>query len=170
VAIRIAGAVLSALMGVYWLAVMASWPGEGSRFRILLAIAMVLPIFAAATVFRGTGGRVDRALRAVALGVALFAFSGPFLLSEWIRGDDRYVWVINQGFPCSTMGGGPGLLWVTGTSWLFAFGALAFALAGGGRDRIPMLPGIVAGIVLASLTAVAMFPRPEVFASILGCL
>lgn len=168
-AIRTAGAILSALMGLYWLGVMASWPGEGSHFRALLTIATFVPLGAAAAVLLRTRGSVDRILRAGALSAMLFAFSGPFLLNEWIRGSDRYIWVINQGFPCNTMGGGPGFLWVTGTSWLFALGALAYALAGD-RDRTPMLPGIAAGIVLASLTAFAMFPRPEVFASILGCL
>jgi hypothetical protein len=104
------------------------------------------------------------------LGLALFAAVGPWLLSEWIRGDsERYVWVINQGYPCSNMGSGPGMLWVYGTSWLAALGALAYA-ASYGLTPLRIAAGLGVGAPLLGVTAAAMFPDPAVFANVLGCL
>jgi hypothetical protein len=105
-----------------------------------------------------------------ALGMALFAAAGPWLLSEWIHGDsNRYMWVINHGYPCSHMGSGPGMLWVYGTSLLAAWGSFVYAAASG-LTVVRAVAGLGVGVVLLGATAVAMFPDPAVFARVLGCL
>jgi hypothetical protein len=105
-----------------------------------------------------------------ALGLAVFAAVGPWLLNQWIRGDfERYAWVIHQGYPCSQMGGGPGTLWVFGTSWLAALGAFAYA-AQYGLSSGRVAAGLGLGGALLAGTAAAMFVEPAVFARVLGCL
>lgn len=106
----------------------------------------------------------------IALGFGLFAAVGPWLLNDWIRGDfDRYVWVIHQAQPCSGMGGGPGTLWVFGTSWLAAIGAFLYAATS--RLTAPrVIGGFGLGAALLGATAAVMFPDPAVFARLLGCL
>ena len=161
------------LVGLYWLAVgNAGWPISGSGFRFLVAIftgfwlgAALYPVVAR-RVAAGAGSFVV----VVALGLALFSLAGPWLLNDWIRGDfDRYVWVIHQAQPCSGMGGGPGMLWVFGTSWLAAFAAFVYAAT------FPLTVHRVAGglgfgVALLLATAAAMFPDPSVFARVLGCV
>ena len=107
---------------------------------------------------------------AVALSLAVYAAAGPWLLSLWIHADfDRYAWVIHQGDPCSDMGGGPGMLWVFGTSWLAAVGAVVYA--GTSRLSAPhVVGGLGLGAALLGATAAAMFPNPAVFARVLGCI
>lgn len=104
-----------------------------------------------------------------ALAVAFFAAMGPWLLNDWVHGDfDRYVWVIRQRNPCSQMGGGPGMLWVFGTSWLAAFGAFAYAaLSGLSPGRIAA--GLGLGGALLGATAATMFVDAAIFARMLGC-
>src|SRR5207237_3110678 len=71
-------------------------------------------------------------LVAAALGLAVYAAVGPLLLAAWTRTDYvRFVWIVSQGAPCSSMGGGPGMLWVLGTSWLVALAATAHAITSG---------------------------------------
>jgi hypothetical protein len=112
----------------------------------------------------------ERPLRATALGLGVFAASHAALLYEWTRGDfGRYVWVIHQAQPCSSMGGGPGTLWVLATSVAFAVAALSYATAGG-IDRGTTVIGICIAAILTLATAVAMFPDPIVYARVLGCL
>jgi hypothetical protein len=109
-------------------------------------------------------------LPVVALGLGFFAAAGPWLLNEWIRADsDRYLWIISHVDPCSGMGGGPGMLWVFGPSWLAALGALAYAATFPLTAR-RVLGGLGLGVALLGATAAAMFPDPAVFARILGCL
>ena len=97
-------------------------------------------------------------------------FTCVWLLSLWIHADfDRYAWVIHQGDPCSGMGGGPGMLWVFGTSWLAAVGAVVYA--GTSRLSAPhVVGGLGLGAALLGATAAAMFPNPAVFARVLGCI
>ena len=104
-----------------------------------------------------------------ALAVAVFAVMGPWLLSDWVHGDfDRYVWVIRQRNPCSQMGGGPGMLWVFGTSWLAGCGAFAYAaLSGLSPGRIAA--GLGLGGALLGATAATMFVDAAIFARMLGC-
>jgi len=161
------------LVGVYWLAVgsAASRPGgEGFHALVLLftCVSLTGAVFAIVgdhPAIRGAGP----GFAAGALAVALFAAIGPWLLNEWVRGDfDRYVWVIHQRNPCSQMGGGPGMVWVFGTSWLAAFGAFAYAaLSGLGPGRIAA--GLGLGGALLGATAATMFVDAAIFARMLGC-
>jgi hypothetical protein len=158
---------------LYWLAVgsAGSRPGGGG-FRLLVAAftfvwlaAAVYPLVAR----RMRIGPASPVLPVVGLGLAVFAAAGPWLLNDWIRGDfDRYAWVIHQGWPCSSMGGGPGMLWVFGTSWLAAFGALAYA-ASHGLTPLRLAAGLGVGAPLLGVTAATMFPEPAIFARVLGC-
>jgi hypothetical protein len=67
------------------------------------------------------------------------------------------------------MGGGPGAVFVLGSSWLVALLALGYAIASGLTVR-RVFVGLTFGLVLCAATTVAMFPAPEVLAFILGCL
>jgi hypothetical protein len=119
---------------------------------------------------RGEASSLHSGVVIGALGLALFAAVGPWLLSEWIHGDsDRYVWVINQGYPCSHMGSGPGMLWVYGTSWLAAIGALVY-VAASGLTVARGVAGLGVGVAALVTTTAAMFPDPTIFARVLGCL
>jgi len=125
-------------------------------------VAALYPIFSRA--------RPNPLLAIGSLGVAIFAAAGPVLLYAWTRGDaDRAVFVIYQGSPCSSMGGGPGSLFVLATSWLVAFAAFAYAVASGPTPQ-RLLAGFGLGLGLCALTAAAMFPDPAVFARVLGCV
>ncbi len=161
------------LVGLYWLAVgNAGRPISGSGFRLLVPVFTGFWLGAAlyAFVARRVAAGAAWFVVVVALGLALFAFAGPWLLNDWIRGDhERNVWVIRQAQPCSGMGGGPGMLWVFGTSWLGAFAALVYAAT------FPLTVhrvagGLALGAALLGVTAVAMFPDPAVFARVLGCM
>lgn len=164
---RLVAAGLCLLVIVYWLAVgLSGWDQESGRFRLLLTVLLVLIL--AAVIRTVSIGRADAAVSVGAIALGVLAGLGPVLLNEWIRGGDRYVWIINQNYPCSTMGGGPGFIWVTGTSVLFALGAFAFGWSN--SDTSSRQRGIAAGLGLVGLTAVAMFPRPEIFATLLGCI
>lgn len=75
------------------------------------------------------------------LALFVLAAGGPLLLGLWTRGDsERALWVIRQGYPCSAMGGGPGSLWVLGTSWISAIAALAYAATSPDPPRRVALP------------------------------
>lgn len=170
---RVVGAALCVVVGLYWLGVGSGGSQTGGGgFRILVAVfiaaclgALLHPLAAPRI-----GTTALAVLTVGAIGLGLFAAFGPFLLNEWIRADsDRYMWVIRHADPCSSMGGGPGMVWVFGTSWLAAIGAFMYAAA------LPMTParvacGLALGAVLLGATAAAMFPEPAVFARILGCL
>lgn len=167
---RVSGAGLCALIGLYWIVVAGSgWPDAGWCFWVFLWVATLAPLLAVAVTVRGPDRGRDALVRAGALGIALFAIAGPFLLNEWIRGGDgvRYSWIIHQRFPCSTMGGGPGFLWVAGTAWLYGIGALVFATAGR-SGPMQLREGVAVGAALVAMTGLAMFPEPSVFAWLLG--
>jgi hypothetical protein len=171
--IRVAAASLWALVGVYWLAVGSAGSRDGVGFRLLVGVFTGLALAGALYGIVGsrTGLQQGRAgVVVAAIGVALFAAAGPWFLNEWIRGDsERYVWLIHQGYPCSSMGGGPGMLWVFGTSALAAVGAFGHAVTSG-LTVIRVVAGLGLGSGLLGATAIAMFPDPAVFARILGCL
>lgn len=163
-------AALCLLVAIYWLSVTTfGFLAGGGGFRILL-IAMALASLAAcvAAVVPRPGDCAGVFTIGMAA-LAVYAAAGPFLLDQWIRGDSsRYVWVIHQGPPCSSMGGGPGMLWVFATSWLAALAALGYALSGGLTRRLAAW-GITIGCAVVLVTAAAMFPAPEIFAMVLGC-
>jgi hypothetical protein len=170
---RVAACVLCVLVGLYWLEVGSRASTEGGDgFRLLVGIFTFVWVAAALypLVARRIGVSALSVLPAVALGLALFAAAGPWLLNQWVHADsERYVWVISNVDPCSSMGGGPGMLWVFGTSWLAAAGAFLYAAT------FPLTaPRVVAGLglgaALLGATAAAMFPDPSVFAGALGCL
>jgi hypothetical protein len=171
--IRVASAALCVLVGLYWLAVgtAGSRPG-GDGFRVLVAIFTA--VWLTAAMYPLAARRMGTAALAVlpvsAIGIGLFAAVGPWLLSHWIHADfERYVWVIRQADPCSGMGGGPGMLWVFGTSWLAAAGALTYAITFP-LTATRIVGGLGLGGALLAATAAAMFPNPAVFARILGCV
>jgi len=171
--IRVAAAAICVLVGLYWLSVgYAGSPSSGGGFRLLVAIFTCVWVGAAIypLVPRGFGVAVAWVFPAVALSLGVYAAAGPWLLSQWIHADfDRYAWVIHQGDPCSGMGGGPGMLWVFGTSWLAAVGALVYA--GTSRLNAPhVVGGLGLGAAMLGATAAAMFPNPAVFARVLGCI
>ncbi|HEV8536872.1 MAG TPA: hypothetical protein VGR87_14290 [Candidatus Limnocylindria bacterium] len=158
-------------MGVYWLGVgsAGSRPG-GTGFLVLVATFAVAWLAAGLHALARPRGRAPAMVAVAALGLAVFAAVGPILLNAWIRGDyDRFIWVIRQKAPCDSMGGGPGTLWVFGTSWLAAAAATAYAVASG-LDARRVAYGVAVGTSLCLVTALAMFPAPEVFAFVLGCL
>jgi hypothetical protein len=165
------------LTGLYWLGVSRSGArsvSEGGGFQaLLLVFILVCALWIAGTLSsRLVGsGAFAAILTGGAVALALFAAGGPWLLNEWIRGGNftSYGWVIGQGYPCSAMGGGPGTLWVFGTSWLVSFAALGCALVGGDLTARAAAVGIAAGALLLAVTATAMFPDPEIFAAALGC-
>lgn len=169
---RVAAAALCVLVGFYWLSVGsgASRTGGGG-FRLLVGIFTFVWVAAAVypLVARRIGAATLSVLPVIALSVALFAAVGPWLLNQWVHADSaRYLWVISHVDPCSSMGGGPGMLWVFGTSWLAAAGALLYA------STFPLtaprvVGGLVFGAALLGATAAAMFPDPAIFASVLGC-
>jgi hypothetical protein len=170
---RVAAAALCILVGVYWLGVgsAGSRPGGGG-FRLLVGIFTCVWLAAAIYPFiaRRSGAAALSAVPVIALGLGLFAALGPWLLSEWVHADsERYPWVISQLDPCSSMGGGPGMLWVFGTSWLAAVGALIYA-ATFPLTAPRVVGGLGLGAALLGATAAAMFPDPAVFARILGCI
>ena len=81
----------------------------------------------------------------------------------------RFVWIVSQGAPCSSMGGGPGMLWVLGTSWLVAIAATAHAVTSGltvGRATA----GLGLGVAFIGATVLAMVPAPALLAFALGCV
>jgi hypothetical protein len=171
--IRLAAAAICVLVGLYWLSV--GYVGShtsGGGFRLLVAIFTSAWLAAALypLVPRRIGVAAAWVFPVVALGLGVFAAVGPWLLSQWIHADfDRYVWVIRQGDPCSGMGGGPGMIWVFGTSWLAAVGALVYA--GTSRLSAPrVVGGLGLGAAMLGATAAAMFPNPALFARILGCM
>jgi hypothetical protein len=170
---RIASAALCVLVGLYWLSVGsgASRSGGGG-FRLLVGIFTFVWLAAAIYPFvaRRIGPAASSVVPVIALGIGVFAAIGPWLLSEWVHGDSaRYVWVISHVDPCSSMGGGPGMVWVFGTSWIAASGAVLYA------TTFPLsaprvIGGLGLGIGLLALTAAAMFPDPAIFARVLGCM
>jgi len=116
-------------------------PATGSLWRAparRAAAAVCAPLLALMAVGSALCALValvrERSALAFATAAANFALcvlasGGPLLLWLWTRGDsDRFFWVIHQGYPCSAMGGGPGGLWVLGSSWLTAIAALAYGL------------------------------------------
>jgi hypothetical protein len=171
--IRLVAAALCVLVGLYWLAVgSAGSRAGGGGFRLLVVLFTSIWLAAAMypLVASRTGKTALRALPVVALGLGLFAAAGPWLLNDWVHGDyDRYVWVISHVDPCSAMGGGPGMLWVFGTSCLAALGAFAYAAAFPLTLR-SVAGGVGLGVTLLCATAAAMYPDPAVFAGVLGCV
>jgi hypothetical protein len=171
---RVATAAICIAVGLYWLAVgsAGSRPGGGG-FRVLVAIFTCF--WAGAAVYRLVARRFrihwpSSTLPVLALAVAVFAAVGPWVLNEWIRGDsDRNLWIIRQIDPCSSMGGGPGMVWVFGTSWLAAAGAFLYA-ATFPLSATRVVAGLGLGAALLGATAAAMFPDPAFFARVLGCL
>ena len=166
---RVAAAALCVLVGAYWLGVQST---GGGGFRLLVAIFAAVWLAAAVypVVARSIGTAATTTLSVIGLATSMYAAVGPWLLSEWVHGDsDRYAWVIRHVDPCSSMGGGPGMLWVFGTSWLAAAGAFLYAATFPLSPR-PVLAGLGLGVVLLGTTALAMFPDPAVFAHVLGCL
>lgn len=169
--IRVAAAALCVLVGVYWLVVGSAGPNVGGPgFRILLGIFTSFWLVAALQPLAVRSSQATSFISTPALGGALFAAVGPVLLAVWTRADYvRYVWIIEQGPPCSSMGGGPGMLWVLGTSWLVAIAAGVYSIAS--RLTVGRVGfGIGVGLVLIAATALAMFPIPAVFAFALGCV
>jgi hypothetical protein len=170
---RVVGAALSLVVGLYWLGVGSGGSQTGGGgFRVLVAVFTAACL--AALLYPLAAPRMGTTALAVlpvgAIGLGLFAAFGPFLLNEWIRADsDRYLWVIRHADPCSSMGGGPGMLWVFGTSWLAAIGAFIYAAAFS-LTPARVAGGLALGALLLGATAAAMFPEPAVFAGILGCL
>jgi hypothetical protein len=61
------------------------------------------------------------------------------------------------------------MLWVFGTSWLAAVGALSYA-ATFPLTAPRVVGGLGFGAALLGATAAAMFPDPAVFARVLGCI
>ena len=109
-------------------------------------------------------------LTAAALGLALYAAVGPLLLAAWTRTDYvRFVWIVSQGASCSSMGGGPGMLWVLGTSWLVAIAATAHAVTSGLTVR-RATAGLGLGLAFIGATVLAMVPVPALLAFALGCV
>lgn len=170
---RVAAATLCVLVGLYWLGV-SSPPSQtgGGGFRLLLVIFTCVWLAAATYPFvaRRIGAAASSVLPVIALGLALFAAVGPWLLGEWIHADsERYLWVIRHVDPCSAMGGGPGMVWVFGTSWVAAAGAFLYA-ATFPLTAARVAAGLSLGAGLLALTAAAMFPDPAIFARVLGCM
>ena len=160
-------------MGLFWLAVgSVGSPAGGGGFRLLVGIFLCFWLVAGAhaLVTRRAEDRTGSYLSVIALGLALFAAVGPLLLATWARTDYvRFVWIVEQGEPCSKMGGGPGALFVLVSSWLVAIAAATYAIAGHLTVQRAGL-GIALGMALCGATAAAMFPVPAVFAFILGCV
>lgn len=169
---RAAASALCVLVGFYWLSVGGASQAGGGGFRVLVGIFTAIWIAAAVTPFVASkiGLAALPVFPVIALGFAVFAAVGPWILNQWVHADSaRYAWVISHVDPCSSMGGGPGMLWVFGTSWIAAAGAFLYAATfplTGPR----LVGGIGLGIALLALTAAAMFPDPTVFARILGCM
>jgi hypothetical protein len=160
-------------VGLFWLAVgSVGSPASGRGFRVLTGIftsfwlaAGVYPL-----VTRRVENRMAGYFSVISLGLALFAAVGPLLLATWARTDYvRFVWIVEQGEPCSKMGGGPGALFVLVSSWLVAVAATIYAVAGQLTVRRARL-GVALGLALCGATAAAMFLVPAVFAFILGCV
>src|SRR5438034_4563587 len=109
-------------------------------------------------------------LTAAALGLALYAAVGPLLLAAWTRTDYvRFVWIVSQGASCSSMGGGPGMLWVLGTSLLVAIAATAHAVTSGLTVR-RATAGLGLGLAVRRRTVLASVPAPALLACALGCV
>jgi hypothetical protein len=170
---RVAAAALGVIVGLYWLGQSGAGSREGGGgFRLLVAIFTGFWLLAAAypLVARRIGAAAPSVLPVVALSVALFAAAGPWLLNHWVHADSaRYAWVISHVDPCSSMGGGPGMVWVFGTSWIAAAGAFLYA-ATFPLNAARVVAGLALGAGLLALTAAAMFPDPGIFARLLGCL
>jgi hypothetical protein len=169
--IPVASALLCALVGIYWLAASSAGANAGAPgFRILLGLFTAFWLGAAVAPLTPRSAQISASLSAATLGVALFAAVGPVLLAVWTRTDYvRFVWIIEQGPPCSSMGGGPGMLWVFGTSWLVAIAATVYATAAGLTVRGTGW-GTGFGLTLIAATVLAMFPAPAVLAFALGCV
>jgi hypothetical protein len=170
---RVATAALCVLVGLYWLAVGVGSSREGGGgFRLLVGMFTVVWIAAAVSplVARRIGTSALSVLPVMALGLALFSAVGPWLLYQRVHDEyARYVWVIRTLDPCSSMGGGPGMLWVFGTSWLAAAGSFLYA-ATFPLTASRVVAGLGFGGALLGATAAAMFPDPAVFGRVLGCL
>jgi hypothetical protein len=169
---RVAAAALCVLVGYYWLSVGGASRVGGGGFRLLVGIFTFVWIAGALYPFvaRRIGAAALTVLPVIALGLAVFAAVGPWLLNHWVHADsERYAWVISHVDPCSSMGGGPGMVWVFGTSWIAAAGAFLYA-ATFPLNASRVVGGIGFGASLLSLTAAAMFPDPAVFARALGCM
>jgi hypothetical protein len=171
---RFVAAAICLLVGLYWLGVSSAGSQTGGGgFRLLVAVLMCF--WVAAAVYPLVASRLGTAAMpsawpVIAISLGVFAALGPWLLNEWVRGDsDRYVWVISHVDPCSGMGGGPGMVWVFGTSWLAAFGALTYA-ATFRLSVLRVVAGLGLGALLLAATAAAMFPDPAIFARVLGCI
>ena len=169
--IRVATALLCALVGVYWLAVGSAGPNVGGAgFRLLLAIFTGIWLIAALLPTTVGAAQTRAFLTAAALGLAVYAAVGPLLLAAWTRTDYvRFVWIVSQGAPCSSMGGGPGMLWVLGTSWLVALAATAHAVTSGLTVR-RATAGLGLGLAFIGATVLAMVPAPALLAFALGCV
>jgi len=169
--IRVATALLCALVGVYWLVVGSAGPNVGGAgFRLLLAIFIGIWLVAALLPTTVGAAQIRAFLTTAALGLALYAAVGPLLLAAWTRTDyGRFVWIVSQGAPCSSMGGGPGMLWVLGTSWLVAIAATTHAVTSGLTVH-RATAGLGLGLALIGATVLAMFPAQAVLAFALGCV
>ena len=169
--IRVATALLCALVGVYWLVVGSAGPNVGGAgFRLLLAIFTGIWLIAALLPTTVGAAQTRAFLTAAALGLALYAAVGPLLLAAWTRTDYvRFVWIVSQGASCSSMGGGPGMLWVLGTSWLVAIAATAHAVTSGLTVR-RATGGLGLGLAFIGATVLAMVPAPALLAFALGCV
>lgn len=114
-----------------------------------------------------------RKLRIVLIGGGLLGLATPLLFYAWIHGNsDRYLWIINQGYPCSAMGGGPFQLFVLVVfPWLASVIVLAAAAlvpvrqpASGDVKR-----GLLIGAALIAFVAALMFGVPNLFAVLITC-
>lgn len=116
---------------------------------------------------------VVRAVRKILISCGFLGLAVPFLFYLWIHGSsERYLWIINQGFPCSAMGGGPFQLFVLG---LFPWAASCLMLAAAwglsvrGTIRDDLGQGLVLGVALVALAVVGIFLLPSWFSTLLGC-
>lgn len=112
-------------------------------------------------------------LRIVLTGLGLLGLAIPLLFYRWIHGDsDRYLWIINQKFPCSAMGGGPFqllMLIVLPAAASVMLLATAVLLPGRATRIGDLCCGAVAGVGLVALTAALMFFMPGLFAFLITC-
>jgi hypothetical protein len=168
-ALRISSATIGLFMALYWLGVMSAGSNGPTGNGLRVAVTALAVVCAVGVIYPLLPHARRAPLASIAIALAVYAALGPVILNDWIRGDyDRYVWVIHQGYPCSSMGGGPGTVWVFATSWLTALAAAAYAVSLA-PSRGQIVGGVLIGGLVVALTAAAMFPVPEVFATLIGC-